>query len=61
MNRLYDCLANERIDSYEFPEVEDSEYKRVIGLIIQLRSRLFKPEDLETADLETIIEILDKI
>ena len=58
---MYSCLAKDNIDSYEFPEVDDDEYTRVVSLIIQLRSRLIKPEDLDTADIETIIEILNKL
>jgi len=58
---LYTYLSNEIIDSYEFPEVEDQEYQRIIDLVIQLRSRLIKPEELDIDDLETITEILKKI
>jgi len=41
--------------------VDDAEYQRIVGLIIQLRNRLLAPEDLSKDDLETIVEILAKI
>lgn len=61
LNNLYGYLNNDKIDAYEFPEVEDEEYKRIVGMIIQLRNRLITPDDLNNDDLVTIVEILAKI
>ena len=61
MTQLYGYLANERIDSYDFPEIDDSEYKRIIEIIIQLRNRLIMPEQVTKEDIEVVLLVLSKI